>query len=326
MKKSINIAGIVFLLILFAGIVFKRMHCPGAGIMLTLSLLLFITVYLPAFFRALYRQMSAEGRPAGKLTVIASAAGIIILTFGILAKIMHWPGAGYGLWIGIATTSVAVLVYLLANRRSETNIPLAPVLIITIVLGFFSFNMFRFGNLRPMTVAYNQCGEASKQSAVLLSERCAEILADPANAALSEKLEKISGLANAADGILEGMNTGISRASAEAEDISPKKRDEFFQSSIGRIFSGEKGFSAFETDIKAFKSLVSNSEFCNAGLKEKIYTLLAGQYSDGEPIPGFTFIGVYAFRPEICTGSINIWRNRVREAEYLALSACVQAR
>jgi hypothetical protein len=324
MKKSVNIAGIIFLLILLTAIVFKRLHYPGAGIMLTLSLFLFITVYLPSFFMSLYRQMKEEGKASGKWTVFLGAPGITVLTFGILSKIMHWPGAAIALWLGAAITAVAVLLFMISNRRSEAKIPMISVLIVIIVLGFFSFNMFRFGNMRPMNDAYKLCGNAAMESSVLLSTSCQSILEHTvpsgSDTAFTAKLKEIHFLTEKADGLLKDMSDRIAKAEEKSSGLKPKNKEEFMQNEISMILSSENGFSAFDRLLVEIKARVAAIEFPNQDLKEKVTGKLACPYTQNEPIPAFGYLGIYSFSADKCINSIYLWRTRIWEAEYTVLT------
>ncbi len=117
MKNKIYIFGIVLLILFTIGAIFKINHFPGAGIVITVSLVLFSLVFCPVALASTYR---AEGKHA----FIYMIGGITIaITFiGALFKIMHWPGAGILLTIGIVIPFILFLpAYLIYQGKKGTR-------------------------------------------------------------------------------------------------------------------------------------------------------------------------------------------------------------
>jgi hypothetical protein len=96
MKNKIYIFGIVLLILFTIGAIFKINHFPGAGILISVSLILFSLVFCPMALVSAYR---AERKHA--FIYIIGGITIAINFVGALFKIMHWPGAGIMLTIGI---------------------------------------------------------------------------------------------------------------------------------------------------------------------------------------------------------------------------------
>lgn len=96
MKKKIYILGIITLNLLLVGSIFKMNHLPGAGIMLTASLLLLSFVFLPLALINNYKEKQNK-----KWLYIATFISFFIVLIGVLFKIMHWPGAGILLLIAV---------------------------------------------------------------------------------------------------------------------------------------------------------------------------------------------------------------------------------
>jgi hypothetical protein len=90
MKQRIYILGIVTVLIIFAGTVFKVSHWPFAGLMITTGLLTLVLVFLPV---ALIDHYKATGTRENLLLHIVTWLTCFVVFSGILFKIMHWPFA-----------------------------------------------------------------------------------------------------------------------------------------------------------------------------------------------------------------------------------------
>jgi len=104
MKNKIYIFGIVLLILFTLGAIFKINHWPGAGIAISVSLVLFSVVFCPMALVSAYR---AERKHA--FVYIIGGITIAINFVGALFKIMHWPGAGIMLTVGIVAPFIIFL-------------------------------------------------------------------------------------------------------------------------------------------------------------------------------------------------------------------------
>lgn len=89
MKTTMKIFGNVSLALIGLGTIFKLLHWPGASIGLTLGFLFLGLIFYPATILASYRK---SGRKNLFLHILSIIGGILLM-FGILFKIQHWPGA-----------------------------------------------------------------------------------------------------------------------------------------------------------------------------------------------------------------------------------------
>lgn len=85
------------------GIVFKFIHWPGAGILLTVGLASFSLIFVPMLFIQKSKQAGANNIMNG-----AGAIGLAVFALGVLCKIQHWPGAAILL---IASPALLFLIY-----------------------------------------------------------------------------------------------------------------------------------------------------------------------------------------------------------------------
>ena len=90
MKTSIYITGLLNTTLLFAGILFKFFHWPGAGLMITSGLLLFAMIFIPLI---IFKKMTEDESKSERLTYIFGILLGTTLSLGFLFKIMHWPMA-----------------------------------------------------------------------------------------------------------------------------------------------------------------------------------------------------------------------------------------
>lgn len=116
MKNKIYFLGALTSSVLIVGCMFKIMHWPGAGVILTVSILTLILLFFPIALRNSYK---ANGSRKGMLYLSA----FITLFFAFLAalfKTMHWPGASIILSVGLLLPIVLFLpVYLYFHFREK---------------------------------------------------------------------------------------------------------------------------------------------------------------------------------------------------------------
>lgn len=90
MKKAMIISGTASAAIFSTGLIFKFLHLPGASISLILGIGLLSLVFLPLMFILKIREKQSVKDKA--IIGIGTFSGILI-SLGILFKVMHWPGA-----------------------------------------------------------------------------------------------------------------------------------------------------------------------------------------------------------------------------------------
>ena len=117
MKQKIYILGVVTSLIAFIGIIFKVNHFPGAGILMTVGLLLLVWLFLPL---ALVNNYKAEGNRQNLLLYIVTWLTCFVIFTSMLFKIMHWPGAGIMLTIALPFPYIVFLpVFLVVTGKNK---------------------------------------------------------------------------------------------------------------------------------------------------------------------------------------------------------------
>ncbi len=84
-------------LLTILGAFFKKMHLPGAGILISVGILLVVVVFLPLYFISSHKEQVEKKNPIYAIVGIFTLA---LLLAGALFTIMHWPGAGLMLPMG----------------------------------------------------------------------------------------------------------------------------------------------------------------------------------------------------------------------------------
>ncbi len=121
MKKIMMISGTASAIVLSMGILLKFMHYPGAGALIASGILLFSFLFLPLMFTL---KIKEKKQTKDKILLgLGSAVGILI-SLGILFKIMHWPFANI---MGVTAVGILILLYLPINlvtgiRNPDTKV------------------------------------------------------------------------------------------------------------------------------------------------------------------------------------------------------------
>ncbi len=116
MKKSVYISGIISIITMMLGCMFKVMHWPGASILLVSSVFLFSFIFLPLGLKNNYDLMPFKKY---KTLHIISFIVFFICIMGVLFKVMHWPGASVFLLLGILLPFVLFFPAYLYYTRDE---------------------------------------------------------------------------------------------------------------------------------------------------------------------------------------------------------------
>jgi len=118
MKQKIYLTGLLTTAMVFLGGIFKINHWPGAGIMLTVGILLLIFGFLPLALGSNYR---AEGNRQNRILYIVTWLTCLVVFGSMLFKIQHWPGAGKLIMIALPFPYVVFLpVFLAVTSRNKS--------------------------------------------------------------------------------------------------------------------------------------------------------------------------------------------------------------
>lgn len=130
MKKILLISGGVSSAVLFLGLLFKFMHWPGAAVMLVFGVTILSLVFLPLMFTL---KIKEEKHIKDKVIIGIGTFSAILISLGILFKVMHWPGAN-----AMVSSAFLILVLLflpiyffagIRNPETKVNTVVSSVLI-----------------------------------------------------------------------------------------------------------------------------------------------------------------------------------------------------
>ncbi len=115
-------------------ILFKRMHWPGAGIMITVGMVLIVFVFLPLYFITNHREQLEKKNP---VYAIVGYLTIALLLAGATFKIMHWPGAGWLIYTAIGFILIGFIPLYVVNvfqrsGKEKANLPYIVMLLVGI--------------------------------------------------------------------------------------------------------------------------------------------------------------------------------------------------
>lgn len=132
MKKAMIISGTISTALLSMGLIFKFMHWPGASIGILLGIVTLSLVFLPLMFLL---KIKEKQNMKDKLTIGIGAFAGILISLGILFKIMHWPYANI-----MMNSSLAILMLLflpfyfftgIRNPETKVNTIVSSILLVS---------------------------------------------------------------------------------------------------------------------------------------------------------------------------------------------------
>jgi GldL N-terminal domain len=118
MKQKIYILGLITVMVIFLGTIFKVNHWPGAGIMLTAGLGTFVLAFIPLALISSYRR---DDNKRNKLLYLTTGVTCFVIFTAMLFKFQHWPYAGLLLTIALPFPYVVFLPVFLAVTSKDKN-------------------------------------------------------------------------------------------------------------------------------------------------------------------------------------------------------------
>lgn len=112
MKKFTYQFGLISALVVIIGSVFKSLHWPGSGIILTLGILLIVLGFLPLYFTTSYKEQPERKNP---LYAVVGYITLALLLLGALFKVMHWPGANITIYTSFGFLIVGFMPLYVVN-------------------------------------------------------------------------------------------------------------------------------------------------------------------------------------------------------------------
>jgi hypothetical protein len=141
MKKTMKVIGWISMSMITVGALFKIQHWPGAGLLLVFGFLFLGAIFFPSSLWV----MKKESKLKGSLFIyLISMLGGIVLIFGILFKVQHYPGAGILLTIGFLSIALLLIPAILISKLRDEG---ARNLHVTYIIGAISLILYIVGDL-----------------------------------------------------------------------------------------------------------------------------------------------------------------------------------
>lgn len=117
MKKLTLISGVVSSIIVLIGVLFKIMHWPGAGVALTVGIVIFAAVYSLLLFIDKQKLATTKTQKFSNVFVMLA---MVLISVGFLFKMLHWPGAGVVIYLSNAALLVLIpIIFIKAAKETE---------------------------------------------------------------------------------------------------------------------------------------------------------------------------------------------------------------
>jgi len=175
MKNFTYIFGLSSALLTIIGAFFKKMHWPGASILVTVGIVLIVLVFLPLYFITKQREQVEKKNP---VYAIVGYLTIALLLAGALFKLMHWPGSGLVLQLGTGLLVVGFIPLYVVNvfqrgGGEKVTLPYLAMLLvgISLVMIYTNVNMGKYmldTYMDEAIIIEEQAAETQKGTAKLL--------------------------------------------------------------------------------------------------------------------------------------------------------------
>lgn len=273
MKNKIYITGILTVILIFAGALFKVQHWPGAGVMLTLGLASLVLFFLPF---AIYDHYRSADKKYPVLHFITWLTCLVIFT-AMLFKLMHWPYAGIGLLVALPLPYVVFLPVFISATSKDKNFNINNLIAVLLLLAINSV----FSGLLALNVTRDSIMESYNLSREYLStsDLVSKLPVLSADNEVIQKIDKTVGILNNYEEIiLKAEESQVTSFTSPNIDLS--RPDAKGIASEALMVSGEVQYGSKLAD--ALKELT------DALGKTKEYNILANRMPE---ITGFSASG-----------------------------------
>jgi hypothetical protein len=254
MRKSVYILGFICLCMTMFAIIFKLSHWPGAGLLLTIGLGATALVYLPLAWTIAMRHAKDK---LLKLLYTSAFISFAIVFIGMLFKVMHWPGAGLFLIVGIPLPFVFFLpVYVVYHirRKLKTDLNFFAILLFMIYIGIFTTILAigpRFEMLGAHALSANKLSGANLMLAGQMQGREGQIAQKTMQ--LHNELELIKQKLVIASSP-ENSQMDITEGNFDYNQLIPK------EAALSVENLNHAGFEAFNDGFRKYKQMITDPE------------------------------------------------------------------
>lgn len=147
MKTTMKVAGIAGTILFGFASMFKIMHWPMAGVLMTFGAFTLAFVFLPAALAVLWKESRSTRRI---LLLISAFFAAMFFIVGILFKVQHWPGASVLITLGAAAAILLLIPALLhttlvsRERRAGKMVYVVGAIAMALCLAGFLFKIMHW--------------------------------------------------------------------------------------------------------------------------------------------------------------------------------------
>ncbi len=258
MKNFTYVFGLSSAILTILGSFFKRMHWPGAGIMITVGMVLIVFVFLPLYFISNHREQVEKKNP---VYAIVGYLTIALLLAGATFKIQHWPGAGYMIYASIGFILIGFIPLYVVNvfqrsGKEKANLPYIVMLLVGIACVMLMGNINMSKDLLDIYLEESLANEqrievVQKQTAGLL-EMVEDSAYEDQRSAITRIHDQARDLQVMISGMQEGMIDYVGQPGVSIADVKGKDNKQ-----AGRVAILEFGEGvAFITEAKQYAAML----------------------------------------------------------------------
>jgi hypothetical protein len=287
MKNFTYIFGLSSAILTILGSFFKRMHWPGAGIMITVGLVLIVLVFLPLYFISNHREQVEKKNP---VYAIVGYLTIALLLAAATFKIQHWPGAGWLIYSSIGFILIGFIPLYVVNvfqrsGKEKANLPYLVMLLVGIACVMLMGNINMSKDLLDI---YVDEALANEDRVEVAQERTASLLELALDSSHMDQQATISKIHDQArdlqvmiTGMQEGMIAYVDQPGASIEEVRWKDNR-----SAGKDAILDNGAGvAFITEAKKYSAMLDElvkDPVANAQIEDHLeFTTLVWDFEHG---------------------------------------------
>ena len=228
MKKFTYVFGLSTAALTIIGSLFKRMHWPGAGIMITVGLASIVLVFLPLYFITSYREQAERKNPVYPIVGYLTLA---LLLAAASFKVMHWPGAGYLIYASIGFLLIAFVPLYVVNvfQKSGKERVTLPYIVMFMV-GIACVVLMSVVNMsKDRLDVYIEGALANEKQVALVQEQTSGLLQLAEDSVHMDQLAAITRVHNQArdlqvmvEGMQEGMIAFVGQPGVSIQEVKGK--------------------------------------------------------------------------------------------------------
>jgi len=258
MKNFTYIFGLSSAILTILGSLFKRMHWPGAGILITVGMVLIVLVFLPLYFITNHREQVERKNP---VYAIVGYLTIALLLAAATFKIQHWPGAGWLIYSSIGFILIGFIPLYVVNvfqrsGKEKTNLPYIVMLLVGIACVMLMGNVNMSKDLLDI---YLEEALANEQRVEMVQNKTADLLELADDSIHADQQATISRIHNQArdlqvmiTSMQEGMIDYVGQPGVSIKEVKGKDNKQAGRTAILEFGEG----IAFITEAKQFAAML----------------------------------------------------------------------